>query len=114
MADHPEPYGNLLAGEKLDLSDTSRPTLVLFYASWCGHCKRLIPAWNTMAPTVSKTQLANIVAVEADTHPNIMSEYGVSGYPTVIMFRGSKSKKEPYKGDRSAESFIKFVSGEAE
>lgn len=43
-------------------------------------------------------------AVDADSHQALAKKYGVSGYPTLKIFTGSKHT--PYQGQRTAEAFV--------
>lgn len=56
---------------------------VKFYAPWCGHCKRLAPAWEELAGTVEGVTVAEMdCTVEA--HEPICSTYRVTGFPTIV------------------------------
>ncbi|KAG2470784.1 PDIA3 isomerase, partial [Polypterus senegalus] len=72
--------------------------LVEFFAPWCGHCKRLAPEYESAA-----TRLKGIVPlakVDCTANTNVCNKYGVSGYPTLKIFRdgedsGSYDGPEP-------------------
>ncbi|CAH0592199.1 unnamed protein product [Chrysodeixis includens] len=76
--------------------------LVEFYAPWCGHCKNLIPEYKKTARALKG--IVKVGALDADQHKSFASQFGVTGFPTIKVFTGKKSN--PYKGQRTAESFV--------
>merc|ERR1712070_449776 len=75
--------------QKEVMAAESTPTLVMFFAPWCGHC-------HTAAPELIKTaqQLAgkgvNVAAVDCDAAPEVARALGIKGYPTIQFFAGGK------------------------
>lgn len=49
--------------------------------------------------------------MDADQHKSLSQKFGVSGFPTIKIFSGSKHT--PYQGQRTAEAFIEAVLGAA-
>jgi protein disulfide-isomerase A1 len=86
-------------------------TIVEFYAPWCGHCKSLEPEWAAAAKKVSKLKPKVLLAkVDADSHKSLAEKYGVSGYPTIKIFKKG-SKEQDYDGPREAKGIVSFVKG---
>ncbi|XP_076028144.1 protein disulfide-isomerase A3 [Genypterus blacodes] len=84
--------------------------LVEFFAPWCGHCKRLAPEYE-----VAATRLKGIVAlakVDCTVSSNVCSKYGVTGYPTLKIFRDGE-ETGPYEGPRSADGIVSFLKKQA-
>nr|XP_020481006.1 protein disulfide-isomerase A3 [Monopterus albus] len=84
--------------------------LVEFFAPWCGHCKRLAPEYEAAA-----TRLKGIVPlakVDCTANSNACSKYGVSGYPTLKIFRDGE-ESGPYDGPRSADGIVSFLKKQA-
>ncbi len=48
-----------------------------------------------------------LAKVDADSHKELAEKYGVSGYPTIKIFK--KGKDEEYDGPREAKGIVKFV-----
>ncbi|KAI4825390.1 hypothetical protein KUCAC02_021073 [Chaenocephalus aceratus] len=72
----------------------------------CGHCKRLAPEYE-VAATRLKGNVA-LVKVDCTTSSNVCSKYGVSGYPTLKIFRDGE-ETGPYDGPRTADGIVSFL-----
>ncbi|CCY63017.1 MAG: thioredoxin family protein [Candidatus Gastranaerophilaceae bacterium] len=59
--------------------------LVEFYATWCGYCQKQRPILKEL----SENNIW-IGTVDSDKNPNLVKKYGVSGYPTFILFKEGK------------------------
>uniref|UniRef100_A0A3Q0RH87 Protein disulfide-isomerase n=1 Tax=Amphilophus citrinellus TaxID=61819 RepID=A0A3Q0RH87_AMPCI len=80
--------------------------LVKFYAPWCGHCKKLAPEFEKAASRLKgSVQLAK---VDCTANSELCSRFGVSGYPTLKIFRYGKDSA-PYDGPRTAEGIYEHM-----
>ncbi|EPS39257.1 hypothetical protein H072_6996 [Dactylellina haptotyla CBS 200.50] len=88
-----------------------KPALVKFYADWCGHCKKLAPAYDELGTAFSSVKDKVIIAkIDGSKNKKINSQYGVKGFPTLKWFSGDKAKEpEDYKGGRTLEALSEFV-----
>lgn len=80
--------------------------LVLFYADWCGHCKKLKPTWDETAEEVNKNgnkMLKVNCGKKSEEEEEIMKKYNIEGYPTILVFKNGKPTD--YEGDRTSEAF---------
>lgn len=80
--------------------------LVLFYADWCGHCKSMMKDWDEASKVVGGGMIKINVGNGTDKDRDIMNEYMVEGFPTIIIFNNGK-KVGVFK-DRDRDSFEKF------
>ncbi|KAJ1636162.1 thioredoxin-like protein [Pavlovales sp. CCMP2436] len=91
-------------------TDEARPTFVEFFAPWCGHCKKLAPAWEELAATLqNEGEPTAIASVDATIHKDVAARFGIRGFPSLILLRDGQMYK--YKGSRAVEDLAKFVKG---
>lgn len=59
--------------------------LVEFFAPWCGYCQKQRPILEEL--TQNNIWIG---AVDADKNPNLVTKYGIQGFPTFLLFKGGK------------------------
>lgn len=69
--------------DKLINSDS--PTLVDFWAPWCGPCRALGPTIEKLADDFEGK--AQVGKLNIDDHPQLAAKFGVASIPTVIVFK---------------------------
>jgi protein disulfide-isomerase A6 len=93
------------------VSEPDTVTLVEFYAPWCGHCKALTPKWINAASRLQG--VVTVAAIDCDEQQNksIASKYGIKGFPTIKVFKGSSKAPQDYQGAREADAIVSFAKG---
>lgn len=71
-----------------ELINQSKPTLVDFYADWCGPCKMMPPILNEVKSKQSGK--VNILKVDVDKNQKAAAKYGIRSIPTIILFKNGK------------------------
>uniref|UniRef100_A0AAQ5X6Z3 protein disulfide-isomerase n=1 Tax=Amphiprion ocellaris TaxID=80972 RepID=A0AAQ5X6Z3_AMPOC len=80
--------------------------LPCFLPSLCGHCKKLAPEFDRAATRLKGS--VRLAKVDCTTHSETCGRFGVSGYPTLKIFRYGRDSA-PYDGPRTAEGIYQYM-----
>ena len=72
-----EEFNKEISSEKLSMVD--------FYTTWCGPCKQMAPFVAEIK--AEKSDIVNVIKVDAEAQLDISSKYNLEGYPTIIFFK---------------------------
>lgn len=85
------------------------PALVLFHATWCPHCKDVLPIWQQLkAGTKGGIQILDI-----ESKDPALTQHQIPGFPTIRFFpRGLSVPQDhqDYKGPRTLEGIVQYLS----
>jgi thioredoxin 1 len=62
-----------------------KPTVVDFWATWCGPCRLVAPEIDKLA--VKYAGSVDVVKVDVDANPATAMKYGIMSIPTVAYFK---------------------------
>lgn len=68
---------------------SEQPTLIDFYADWCGPCRIMGPVIDDLANDLQGR--ANVVKVDVDASPDLAAQYGVQSIPTFLVVRNGQA-----------------------
>tara|TARA_B110000879_G_scaffold197313_1_gene267883 strand:+ start:1416 stop:2078 length:663 start_codon:yes stop_codon:yes gene_type:complete len=96
----PDTWDNAVAGKSVFLK---------FFAPWCGHCKAMKPAWDSLMEEFGDSDTVLVADVDCigDGKP-LCDKMGVEGFPTIKF--GDPSNLDAYKGGRDLVTLQAFAS----
>lgn len=83
-----------MAVEPMEVTDTnfdqevlqsSKPTLVDFWAAWCGPCRMIAPVVKEIAS--EQADVLKVAKLDVDQNPATATRFGVQSIPTLIVFK---------------------------
>jgi len=89
-------------------SGSTTSGMVLFYAPWCGYCKK---AKDPFLEAAKASGFCDFFAFNCEKHKNHVSKIRadmpnlIAGYPTIIIYKNGQPG-EAYTGERTKEAFI--------
>jgi len=103
------PGGKQLTKATWEDETAGKTVFVKFYASWCGHCKRMKPDWDKLMAQFENHSTTLVADVECTGRgKSLCDEVGVRGYPTIKY--GDPNSMSDYKGGRGFAELSQFAS----
>jgi thioredoxin 1 len=78
--------------------------ILRFTASWCGPCKMMAKTLEQIETNVP------IEVIDIDVHPEIATEYGIRGVPTLVMMEENMATKR-IVGNKTKQELEEFING---
>ena len=86
-------------------SESGRPAMVYFHTGWCSYCEKMEnDTFSTERISINSRQFTAIV-VDGDERQDLVDEYGIDGYPTVVFVDEEENELHRAVGYRNADDF---------
>lgn len=70
---------------KTEVLEAAEPTLVDFWAAWCGPCRMVAPVVEEIADDYADK--LRVCKMDVDSNRQTPGKYGITGIPTLILFK---------------------------
>ncbi|XP_008206898.1 protein disulfide-isomerase TMX3 [Nasonia vitripennis] len=80
--------------------------LVMMYAPWCAHCKRLEPIWAHVAQYLHSSSI-RVGRIDCTRFTSVAHSFKIKGFPTILFLKGDQ--QFVYNGDRTRDEIVKFA-----
>ena len=104
----------VLTEENFDqvVMDSSKSVFVMFYAPWCGHCKKMKPDLEKVAKHYRGEQRVVIAKLDCTTQGAVATRFGVKAFPTLKYFPAGDKQGLAYEKGRDPWSLIDHINAE--
>ena len=72
-------------GKFNEIIQSETPTLVDFFATWCGPCKAMQPILDQLKSDLGES--LRIIKIDIDKNQAIAEKFKVKGVPTFVLFK---------------------------
>lgn len=88
------------------------PGMIFIHASWCTHCKNMMPAAEAAARIVHGDESAMFIAInENSLSADVKTNLSIRGFPTILTFDETGELTGIYAGGRGQDALVAGLRG---
>ena len=92
--------------------NNNEPVFVLYYVSWCGHCKTTKPEFQKLVESYKGNVKVVMIDCEAPENKELVKNQKIKSYPTIRFYKnGLSGEAEEYSGERTYSNFVQYLGG---
>jgi thiol-disulfide isomerase/thioredoxin len=116
------PYLNLSVGASAHIGDLkgsleieafsndTQPTFIMYYAEWCGHCKRAKPEFTKLVEEYKGNIKVIMIDAEAPENADLVKSQNIQGFPTIRYYpSGLSGNFDEYNNERNYSNFVEYL-----
>lgn len=105
--------GGLKGGFEFEAFDNqesaNQPLFAMYFAEWCGHCKRAMPHFDKLIESPPKGIKVLKIDSEDKQNADLIKSQDIKGFPTIRYYpKGLGSDYKEYDGERTHAGFMSF------
>lgn len=105
--------GDLRGSFELEtFSNNSEPVFAMYYAEWCGHCKRTKPEFQKLLDNYKGNVKILLINAESQENKELVKSQKISGFPTIRYYpSGLTENYSEFDGGRTYTDFVQYLGG---
>jgi len=102
--------GDLKGSINFEAFENSQPAFIMYYAEWCGHCKRTKPEFQKLKESYSGSVKIDMIDCEDPKNAELVKQQNIKGFPTIRYYpNGLSENHQEYSGNRTLFDFNQYL-----